>query len=103
MRKTPVAPRDDAIQAVVKALPQYAEVIDGAFSQSGEFRSICEDFYACCRALDHLDKSKSSGAPAQAAEYRELHQELRQEIVTWLEAKVDLPDANQNGTPDTEF
>lgn len=97
-----MAPRDDSIQAVIKALPQHAGAIDGAFAHSGDFRSICDDFYECSLALDHLEKSKSKEASAQAAEYRELLGELKQEIVIWLEARKDRLDATRNGSPDAE-
>ena len=85
--------RDKAIKALVESLPEYSEVIERAFIESEQFSSMCSDFEMCTNAIARWKKEESPAAQARLEEYEELRNELRQEILGWLEARGYL-----NGT-----
>jgi len=79
--------RDKAIKALVESLPEYSEVIERAFIESEQFSSMCSDFEMCTNAIARWKKEESPAAQARLEEYEELRNELRQEILGWLEVR----------------
>ena len=79
--------RDKAIKALVESLPEYSEVIARAFIESEQFSSMCSDFEICTNAIARWKNEGSAAAQTRREEYDELRNELRQEILGWLEAR----------------
>lgn len=100
--KTPVVPRDNAIQALTEALPAHTEDIEREYFRSGYFRSICADFYECSRALGYWSEKTSKEGIARSEEYRVLLQELEREVLAWLEATKDLVDPDPDESTEKE-
>lgn len=97
-----MAPRDKAIQTVKKTFPEHSRAIECEFAESERFRSICADFHACSRALTYWNRIESREAAVHREEYRELHEELEQEILNWLEASEGQPEPERERTGDVE-
>jgi len=60
-------------------------LIEQAYRQSREFRTLCADYRACSAALKHWKASGEAEAPLRRQEYAELLVELDREIQRWLE------------------
>lgn len=67
--------------------PAHSEEIERAYAESERFRSICADFVECSRALDYWEALESNEARVKREEYRQLFEELKQEILSWLNAR----------------
>jgi len=65
--------------------------------QSGEFRSLCEDFAVCERALKKWQVSDAAIADQRRQEYTELLAELRSEIHDWLEQQCIHGQTHEGG------
>ena len=72
--------------AVRKAFPGREALVERGVRESAAFRSLCADYLACLRALDHWKGRRSEEAGARRAEYEQLLAELGREIRSWLEA-----------------
>jgi len=97
-----VVSRDKAIQALKNAFPAHSAAIEREYADSGYFRSICADFYACSRALTYWNKIISSGNIDRSEEYRDLLREIEQEVLSWLEARMDHLGSKGDGAGETE-
>ena len=76
----------EAFRTAVGYLPRHAGEIERAYEESGEFHAICAELHACDRALRYWGEKRSSDAPARMREYHTLGEELKQEVLAWLEA-----------------
>jgi hypothetical protein len=61
--------------------PDKTHTIDLLVAQDPEFLTLCEDFDACVNALQYWAKSKEPEAEIRVNEYRNLIQELEEELV----------------------
>ena len=62
-------------------------IFDVLMAEDPEFRDLCEDHDACVDALGYWSKSKAPEARTRVNEYRNLVQELENEIYQTLSAK----------------
>lgn len=70
-----------ALFSVLKRFPEQQDNAKRLFKESEKFRTICEDFDDCVKALDHWSHSKEELAPIRRAEYSGIIQELEDEIL----------------------
>jgi hypothetical protein len=76
----------DTLSFIVGELPGRDAVIDRAFRQSVLFRDLCGDYRRCATALERWRRSEDAVSPARESEYAKLLNQLRSEIVQWLDA-----------------
>ena len=62
-----------------------ALIIETAYREDVELRSLCEDYRVCVEALQRWKLSKSSEAPEREVEYEEMCSELEQDIYAMLQ------------------
>ena len=55
--------------------------------ENSEFRSLCEDYAVCARALENWQASDAAVAVERQTEYAESLAELQQEIHSWLDQR----------------
>ena len=65
---------------VMKKFPDRKEVIKRLFTESENFRSVCEDYKICSEALGHWNQSVSEEATARREEYAAILRDLEGEI-----------------------
>jgi hypothetical protein len=70
---------------VVKRFPEHSEKIQCLFKEKDSFRSLCEDYRVCAKALKYWSDSTSEKASARREEYCVLLQELEEEVLIYLE------------------
>ncbi len=87
-----LVPPKKAIQSLIERLPGHSEAIERAYAESEYFRSICGDFLVCSRALTYWNAADSRHALVHREEYRQLLEELKQEILVWLKTTEGCPD-----------
>jgi hypothetical protein len=75
----------DGIEALARRFPQHASTIHRLQARDPDFRSICDDYGAAQRALEHWEAA-CQAAPERAAEFRQILEELEGEILAILEA-----------------
>jgi len=76
--KSPVA-------RVIRQFEDWKTRVEKYHKESGHFRSLCEDFAVCERALEKWQTSDAAIAAQRQQEYTELLAELRSEIQDWME------------------
>lgn len=76
---------NSAIFTILKRFPDRTNVIKGLFGVSIDFRTLCEDFCQCRKALAYWRWSTKKTAPARRQEYEALQRELENEIVRFLD------------------
>ena len=87
MKKTDRNIRNPApVSSVVDRFKHRAEMIEAAFKQSHDFRTLAKDHQSCTRALDRWNRSASAVAVQRREEYAALLAELDHEIQDWLDA-----------------
>jgi len=78
---------EDSIARVIKHFEGWECYIECACQESGEFRSMCEDYAVCARSLENWQASDVVVADQRRKEYTELLAELKQEILGWLDQR----------------
>lgn len=73
----------DALEALVRCLPDQAECIRRRFWRDPEFRSMCQDFRDAMRAQAEIEAQRPA-ASARAEEYRQLAAEILVEVTELL-------------------
>lgn len=97
-----MVPENKAIQSVKSSFPDYSRAIQRAFAATGSFRSVCEDYHACSEALRHWENVASDEGAVRREEYSELIEELKREILCWLEALESLSERREGKVSDTD-
>jgi len=77
---------DKSLAMVSSRFGDRSNLVEKNFWQNEEFRSLCEDYYACEKALETWKGSDADVAKQRRLEYAQWHAELEQEIREWLEA-----------------
>jgi hypothetical protein len=72
-------------EMLARQLPQHAATIRRLYPRDASLRSICDDYGAARRALEHWEAA-GAAAPARIAEYRQILAELEAEAVAILQA-----------------
>ena len=75
----------DSVARVISQFEGWKTRIEKSFQESEDFRSLCEDYAICARALENWQASNAATATERQQEYTELLAELGQEIHDWLE------------------
>ena len=78
---------EDSIARVIKHFEGWECYIKCACQESGDFRSMCEDYAVCARSLEDWQASDAAVAVQRRKEYTELLAELKQEIHSWLDQR----------------
>ena len=68
--------------------PDKRDSIDRLMAEDPEFLALCEEYDACVNALQYWAKSKEPEAEIRVNEYRNLIQELEEELNTVLHIGV---------------
>jgi len=76
---------ESSIARVIKQFKGWESCIEHSCHQNSEFRSLCEDYAVCARALENWQASDAAVAVQRQKEYAEWLAELKQEIHSWLE------------------
>lgn len=76
---------EDSVARVVSQFRDLKTLIGKCFKESDDFRSLCEDYAVCQRALENWQISNAATAAQRQQEYTELLTELEKEIHEWLE------------------
>jgi len=76
-----------ALARVIRQFKDWETRIKQYHNESGDFRSLCEDYAVCERALEKWQASDTAMAAQRQQEYEELLAELRNEIQDWLEQR----------------
>lgn len=69
---------------ILKRFPEHREKIQRLFKEKESFRSLCEDYRVCAKALKYWNDSTSEKAQARREEYSALLQELEEEVLIYL-------------------
>jgi len=76
---------EDSVARVISRFKDLKTRIEQSFQESDDFRSLCEDYAVCERALEIWQVSSAATAAQRQQEYTELLVELGEEINDWLE------------------
>ena len=76
---------EDSVARVISQFEDWKTRIEKSFQESDDFRSLCEDYAVCARALENWQASNAATATERQKEYAELLAELGKEILDWLE------------------
>jgi len=76
---------EDSVARVVSQFKDSKTLIERSFQESDDFRSLCEDYAVCARALENWQVSTAAKAAQRQQEYTELLTELGKDIHEWLE------------------
>jgi len=69
---------------VLSKFPDYERTIKRLFRENETFKTLCEDYRRCSKALRHWKESSSEEAPARRDEYEALQRDLETEILQSL-------------------
>jgi putative ribosome biogenesis GTPase RsgA len=80
-----------SLSVVIQQFPEQQEKLETLFCQVESFRSLCEDFSDCKRAMEYWCEPMSSKehASARYEEYRDLFEDLKSEITDLLADVTD--------------
>ena len=73
-----------AIFIILERFPESRGKITKLFASSPDFQVLCDDLRQCREALQYWNRSGKPDALARRQEYQELHQELENEIIRFL-------------------
>lgn len=76
-----------SVARVISRFEDLKTCVEQSYQESGDFRSLCEDYAVCERALEKWQASDSAKADDMRQEYTELLAELGEEIEDWLEQR----------------
>lgn len=70
----------------MKQLPKHKKILEKQYRQNETFRSLCEDFLDCKRAVEFWCHSSADNKQAHkiCLDYKALFAELKDEIARWL-------------------
>ncbi len=88
---------ESSIARVIKQFKGWESYIEHSCHKNSEFRSLCEDYAVCARALENWQASDAAVAVQRQKEYAEWLAELEQEIHSWLEQRY-VADQSVKGT-----
>jgi hypothetical protein len=74
-----------SIDVLVKQFPRHEFAMRRLYVRDPEFRTICDDYGAVRRALEHWQATDRT-APRRVAEYRQMLEELEAEALAMLKA-----------------
>jgi hypothetical protein len=74
-----------SLSLVLEKFPHHGDKIKHLFTENSSFKSQCEDYLQCFKALKYWNHSASREAPARREEYGTLFQDLADEIVQTLD------------------
>lgn len=77
---------DEEVRAAVRRFPAHRVVIEALAARDEGFRSLCADFAEAEAALRHWETAPPPGRDRLCSEYRQLVEELADEIETALGA-----------------
>ena len=66
---------------IFERFPEQKETIKALFKKNESFKTLCEDYHRCAKALQHWNQFLDEDAPARRHEYRALLRELEEEIL----------------------
>jgi len=75
----------DSVARVIRQFEGWQTRIEQSFQESEDFRSLCQDYAVCERALENWQASNAAVAAERRQQYTELLAELGKEILDWLE------------------
>jgi len=74
-----------SVARVIRQFKDRRTSVEKYHGESSDFRSLCEDYAICERALERWQASDAAMAAQRLQEYTELLMELREEILAWLD------------------
>lgn len=84
----PMSAENDVLMLIQTAFAGQRPVVERAFREVEEFRSLCEDYYECVTSIERWRNCSSEEAAHREREYSVLLLELDREIQTWLEREA---------------
>jgi hypothetical protein len=93
-----------SVARVISRFEDLKTRVEQSYQESGDFRSLCEDYAVCERALEKWQACDAFVAAQRRQEYSELLAELGQEIKDWLEQRYVHDQSNKEielGDPQT--
>jgi len=69
---------------VIERFPNHKGAINRIFRENETFRTICEDYQICTRALGRWNQSDSEEAPERIEEYKAMLRDLETELFQFL-------------------
>jgi ribosomal protein L16 Arg81 hydroxylase len=93
-----------SVARVISRFEDLKTRVEQSYLESGDFRSLCEDYAVCERALEKWQASDLAIAAQRRREYKELLAELGEEIQDWLEQRYAHEQSNKRigpGNPNT--
>ena len=90
------------VARVIRQFEDWKTRVEKYHKESGHFRSLCEDFAVCERALEKWQTSDAAIAAQRQQEYTELLAELRSEIQDWMEQHNLHDQTTEGGGPPSE-
>ncbi len=75
-----------SLNNAMKHFPEHKKTLENLYRQDESFRSLCEDFFDCVRAINYWCHSSvdCEQAPRLCEEYKILYEDLKKEIAEWL-------------------
>lgn len=89
----------NSVARVISHFENWKIFIEQSYQGSSDFRSLCEDYAVCARALENWQASNSATAPQMREEYTELLAELGKEIHDWLVQRYGHDQPNKEPGP----
>jgi len=90
---------EDSIARVIKHFKGWECYIECSCLENSEFRSLCEDYAVCARALEKWQASDATVADQRRKEYAEWLAELQQEIRSWLDQRYVYDQSDKETGP----
>ena len=90
---------DSSIARVIKQFKGWESYIEHFCLKNSEFRSLCEDYAVCARALENWRASDAAVAVQRQKEYTEWLAELEQETHSWLEQRYVADQSDKGSGP----
>ena len=88
-----------SVARVISRFEDLKTCVEQSYKESGDFRSLCEDYAVCERALEKWQDCDAFVAAQRRQEYTELLAELGQEIEDWLEQRYVHDQSNKGIGP----
>jgi hypothetical protein len=76
-----------SLLTALKHFSQYQKTLETLFQRNDSFRTLCEDFHECIKAVEYWCDSPpdKNGASTLCEEYKSLYADLKGEIARTLE------------------
>lgn len=84
---------------VISQFEDWKTCVEQSYRESDDFRSLCEDYSVCARALETWQASNVATAAQRRQEYKELLAELDKEINDWLGQRYGHDQPNKESGP----